>query len=120
MARVILGNAFSLNMVPQALERFMIGVVKITPSEVKQTINLAAEFIPAIGHHDTANVVISVLGLEGRYAEKVLEGAQRRPTITLQDGDRLIVAQYRGPRLPEGSTTLPPGATLEFYLVQIA
>jgi hypothetical protein len=31
----------------------------------------------------------------------------------------MLVAQYTGPRLPEGATTLPPGAKIRFILVLI-
>lgn len=40
-----------------------------------------------------------------------------RINVQLGDDQRIIVAQYRGPRLPEGATQLPEGATLEFYRV---
>jgi len=32
----------------------------------------------------------------------------------------LLVAQYVGPRLPEGATALPPGANIEYYVVRMA
>jgi len=31
----------------------------------------------------------------------------------------MVVAQYMGPRLPEGATTLPEGAKIEFWKVEL-
>ncbi|MCD6341097.1 MAG: DUF1874 domain-containing protein, partial [Desulfurococcales archaeon] len=42
-----------------------------------------------------------------------------RITIALQPGDKAIIAQYTGPRLPEGTTTLPDNATIEYFLINI-
>lgn len=42
-----------------------------------------------------------------------------RETMKLDAGDVLVVAQYVGPRLPEGATELPPNARIEYFTVQI-
>ena len=42
-----------------------------------------------------------------------------RCDVTLDDSASLIVAQYRGPRLPEGATSLPAGASIEFWQIYI-
>ena len=63
-----------------------------------------------IGHADTANVVSSLLGV---YVPS------NRVSVNLKKGDELIVAQYSGPRLAEGATTLPEGATIKWFLVTI-
>lgn len=36
-------------------------------------------------------------------------GATTRPTVSVSHGDVLLVAQYRGPHLPAGATSLPEG-----------
>jgi hypothetical protein len=58
----------------------------------------------AIGHQDTANV----LGVE-----------MNRINVKLNVGDIAYVAQLKGGRLPEGSTTLPEGFSFEFIKVTI-
>lgn len=103
---VILSNAFSLNMLVEDANLSVRKVNKATGREL-----LAQGFTSAIGHADTASVVSADLGLEV---------PMNRATITLQPGDTLVVAQYKGPRLPEGSTQLPEGASIEYYVVQFA
>ena len=98
-----LGNAFSLNMV--SIEKFtLIRARKVTPSDVP------VDAISAIGHADTARVVSGILGREI---------PANRVNVALEEGDVLYVAQYKGPRLEEGATKLPEGATLEFLEVTL-
>jgi hypothetical protein len=61
-----------------------------------------------VGHADTAAVFSSVLG-------RVV--AHNRETVKLAPDDILLVGQYIGPRLPEGATALPEGATIEWWIV---
>lgn len=101
MARKFLANAVSLSMLPLEAMNF-IRVKKINPNEVP------ADVESAIGHVDTAKVVSNILGFEVKT---------NRVSIKLTERDVLYVAQYTGPRLPEGATTLPEGASLEFFEV---
>lgn len=101
MAQHILTNAFSLSMLPVEAMNF-IRVRKITPDEIPTDVE------SAIGHQDTAKVVSSMLGFEVK---------PNRVSIKMSESDVLYVAQYTGPRLPEGATTLPEGANLEFFEV---
>lgn len=101
MAKHILVNAFSLNMLPLEAMNF-VWVKKINPEEVPTDVE------SAIGHTDTAKVVSGILGFEVK---------PNRVSIKLTESDVLYVAQYTGPRLPEGATTLPEGASLEFFEV---
>lgn len=101
MAKHILTNAFSLSMLPMEAMNF-VRVKKINPNDVP------ADVESAIGHQDTAKVVSDILGFEVK---------PNRVSIKLNENDVLYVAQYTGPRLPEGATTLPEGAILEFFEV---
>jgi len=97
---IYLGNAFSMNMVPRSLlqaVRFQpIGEPDTWPDEWV----LGAHSI--VGHADTARL----LGVECN-----------RQSVLLNRGDELIVAQYIGPRLPEGATELPEGARIAWVRV---
>ena len=99
-----LSNAFSINMVDGACS------VNFTPISAEEASHLLDEFTSGIGHPDTATVVSNILGKEV---------APNRVSIQLAQGDVLIVAQYTGPRLPEGATTLPEGATIKFWRVEV-
>ena len=102
MSKTYLSNAFSLNMIDvSAPSNFHIEPV--TPEEIANT-----DFISVIGHPDTANVVASILGCRVEF---------NRCTLTLEQDDILLVAQYKGPRLEEGATKLPDGATIEFLKI---
>ena len=100
MQRILI-NSFSLNMLPMEAMNF-VRVKKINPNEVPTDIE------SAIGHVDTAKVVSNILGFEVK---------PNRVSIKLTESDVLYVAQYTGPRLPEGATTLPEGANIEFFEV---
>jgi hypothetical protein len=63
-----------------------------------------------IGHIDTAKIISGMLGVEL---------PMNRKNVKLAQGEKMIVAQYSGPRLPEGATTLPEGAKIEFVLVEM-
>ena len=63
-----------------------------------------------IGHADTANVLSKLLNCEISC---------NRVSIQLRQGERCIVAQYIGPRLPEGCKELPEGSRIDFFLVKM-
>ena len=86
------------------------GSVNFRPLTVEEAAKLAVDCISAVGHADTAAVFSSDLG--------VMVPANRT-TIALRKGDKLLVGQYRGPRLPEGAKDLPEGSTIEWVLVSI-
>jgi hypothetical protein len=107
MARY-LTNAFSLNMVPG---RFIAAVEPISLPAARRLV-VAEGVTNAIGHADTDTVIRNLLGVSQ------LEKGER-VSLSLQAGDELVVAQYRGPRLSEGATTLPEGAAIEFAFVKL-
>lgn len=65
----------------------------------------ADEWTSAVGHADTAAIFADALGMQVPCA---------RVTVSLRKGDVAIIGQYRGPRLPEGASTLPEGATIQW------
>ena len=97
-------NAFSLNM--------LVGNADIVVREVSESVAaiLATSFTSAVGHADTAAVFSSVLGVEIPC---------NRATVALKDGDVALVGQYSGPRLAEGATSLPEGATIKWMVVGV-
>ena len=107
--KTYLVTAFSPNMLAAMLAS---GAVDIrfspaTAAEVKAL--LANGFTSAVGHASTVPLLEEALGVPTPAA---------RATIDLTPEDVLILAQYIGDRLPEGATTLPPGARLDWLVVR--
>lgn len=98
-----ISNAFSLNMLSDPT--CYIKTRRIGSSEIP------ADVVSVIGHADTASVVSSILGRNI---------PANRINVVLNEDDVLYVAQYKGPRLPEGATALPEGASLEFLEVKVS
>lgn len=110
MSRMILANAFSLNMLDVPMSST--ARVEFTRISTKHAGNLVRDYytVCAIGHTDTMAVVNNDLCTEFQA---------NRMTVSLEQGDTLVVAQYKGPRLEEGTKELPEGATIEYYLVEL-
>ena len=102
-----LSNGFSLAMLDS--RDVSVSVRRIEASTVKHHFS-RMPWESIVGHADTAAIISGMLGMDVPVARK---------SITLQDGDYLYVAQYTGPRLPEGATTLPDGSSLVFCLLTI-
>lgn len=102
---MIIVNAFSANMLPPEG-----GVVRFTPvsREHASAISVSAE--SAVGHADTAAVFSNELG---RLVEC------NRTSVTVERGTPLLLGQYSGPRLLEGATQLPQGATIRWMVVTL-
>lgn len=107
---MIITNAFSLNML-DANGTVHVEVTRLSRIEEVLIILLESGYTSAIGHADTAVVFASVLGVAVPF---------NRATVTLNRGDEAIVGQYRGPRLPEGATSLPEGASIEWLHVSVS
>lgn len=71
---------------------------------------LAAGFESAVGHADTAALVSQQLGIEVPV---------NRTSVKLPPGSEAVVAQYVGPRLPEGTKVLPDGARIDYLHVKV-
>jgi len=107
---MIVTNAISLNMLPPDVQFGGIIFRRITVEEAQRLVRKANEVVSAIGHADTARLVGRELGIE--------LPADRR-NVQLSD-ELMLVAQYVGPRLPEGTTELPQGARIEWFVVRLA
>lgn len=95
-------NAFPLQIVASGC------LLKVTDA-YREEVLFALEDGSAIGHADTAAVLADILGVTV---------PTNRVTLPLdQEAGDVVVAQYNGPRLPEGATTLPAGATITFRRV---
>ena len=64
--------------------------------------------VSAVGHADVAAIYSAALGIDIPV---------NRVSVKLEPRDELLVGQYVGPRLPEGATALPDGATIEWWRV---
>jgi hypothetical protein len=98
-------NAFSLNMVASFPATVTVEEVSTHEACVE-----AHGVSSGVGHPDTAAVFASILGTPV---------PMNRATVSLVSGDRVLVGQYSGPRLPEGATTLPEGATIKWLVVSV-
>lgn len=105
---IVLLNAFSFNMVDTSEP----GQLRFEPLDAAETASLLSRngFTSAVGHAETATLLSKDLGLKVGYA---------RATVKLKRGDRAVIAQYIGPRLPEGATELPPGAVINYINVGV-
>lgn len=99
-------NAFSLNMLATlpAAPRF----TELTLEQAR--ILLETGLDSAVGHADTAAVFEDVLGMSVPAV---------RATLLLHPGDKAVIGQYRGPRMPEGAHQLPEGATIQWILLEV-
>lgn len=107
-----LSNAFSLNMIP-CLQTGHIGLparITIVPELIADLRECLATtpWTSAIGHESTSTILSHILQLPV---------PTNRITLLLEPADTLIIAQYFGPRLPEGATELPPNCFFRFYKV---
>lgn len=105
---VYISNAISIGMFPvdQSVD------VRIKPARIEYIQELfdQVEVISAVGHASTAAVISDQIGY-------IVES--NRINVELTIDDCLIVAQYVGPRLPEGATTLPDGAEIRYFVVML-
>jgi hypothetical protein len=103
---MLLLNAFSINMLASLSFPVEVCFERVSVDEVKGDTELTS----AVGHPDTARVLGSLLGRDVPC---------NRATVSLAARERAWVAQYIGPRLPEGATVLPDGARIEFFKITV-
>lgn len=105
-----LGNALSLGMLDHLTEGTN-GNLSITGISLEDAKRWASQdFTSCVGHSDTAALISNMLDTDVQM---------NRMSTSLKPGDELLVAQYNGPRLPEGATSLPEGARIRWMLVKV-
>ena len=67
--------------------------------------------VSAVGHVDSAALYSAMLGRDVEF---------NRITVKAGEADELLIGQLMGPRPPEGSTTLPPGARIAWIAVMVS
>jgi len=100
------GNAFSLGMLDGS-QRLEVSALNIHQARYYVR---SGSWESCVGHADTAALLEEMLGVPVEM---------RRVSTALHSGDELLVAQYNGPRLPEGATSLPAGAKIRWYHVAV-
>lgn len=117
--KIIISNAFSLSMLDRETQKNAAGDPVYGNPRIPRPCDDPQDFLSeweaagatvesAVGHADTAAVFASILGRPV---------AVNRVNVKLEPDVLLMVGQYIGPRLPEGATTLPEGASIEWWTV---
>ena len=108
--KTIVANAFSYNMFDWNQISEVTSVAKKLSLEEFADELKKKEWTSSIGHGDMAGLLTKITGVEipmNKCNDKLIPG------------DVLLVAQYTGPRLPEGATQLPEGASIVFLKCEI-
>jgi len=110
-------NSFSLSMLDawrleDAESRTQIRVTPVSDPRawLAEAESLHGKSVSAVGHADTAALFSDILCRSVEF---------NRVSIKLDESTELLVGQLCGPRPPEGSTTLPEGATIKWLSVSI-
>lgn len=102
---IVITNAFSINMLQNSMN---VSFTQISLATAKRIVE-KDDTRSAVGHADIAAIMSSLLGI---YIPA------SRSTIEFSGINPMLVGQYRGPRLPEGATSLPENANVEWWLVE--
>jgi hypothetical protein len=104
--RRYISNAFSLSMLQEG------GDIEIRRVDAQAWFERErfTTVTSVVGHKDTAELFSAVLG-------RII--VENRVSITLWKGDEILVGQYVGPRLTEGTRVLPDGATILWFGVTV-
>ena len=105
--RKFIANALSLNMIAAGVTA---GRIDFAVADLATAKEFAVGAVSIVGHPDSAAQI-------GNDLEK--EVKPNRATVALEPGGELLVAQYRGQRLPEGTTKLPEGVSFTYYKVKL-
>jgi hypothetical protein len=103
---IYVANAFSLGMLSSPAVTLDI----IECDAASAAYELRGDYRSCVGHADTACLMA---------AELERDIPVHRASITVVAGDTVVVGQYSGPRLPEGTTELPPGAGFRWFIVRV-
>lgn len=104
-------NAISANMLADLCNGHQMHV-KFTPITEKAAGEFARahKVTSAVGHSDTARIFANVLGVPV---------PMNRISVWLEFGEKALLGQYNGPRLPKGATELPEGAYIQWVVVEV-
>jgi hypothetical protein len=100
-------NAFSLNMIK--VQETQIVITEIPLDDVKYLMR-SNECKSYIGHKDLAEIVSE----QTQFSIPV-----NRENFVFGEVNRALVFQYNGPRLEEGTRTLPQDAKIKYYHVKV-
>lgn len=103
----LIGNAFSAGMLSGSAN---VKFIALSLEDAEELVK-HYKFTSCIGHADTALLVSSLLKEEF---------PMNRCSTVLEPGDSLLIAQYNGPRLPEGATVLPEGAKIRWFFAEVS
>lgn len=107
MKPTLITNAFSLNMLDaNHAPGYVIDIIPVSVEYINKTCPVLTS---AVGHKDTAALISGILGREVEMNRCNVNVDSIDPEVGM------VVAQYRGPRLAEGVTTLPQGSSIQFY-----
>jgi len=103
-------NAISLGMLSGDVQSASLQLTEIAdPREFLRDVGARfGQVVSAVGHADTAALFATLLDRPV---------APARVTLQFSPYDVYLVGQLAGPRLPEGATTLPEGASIRWILV---
>ena len=110
---MILCNSFSINMLPKFIGACDIHIESISKEGAMSLTHAAqinGKLKSIIGHPDIAKIVQNELQLD-------MDLFNRETFKWTEKSENLLVAQYMGERLPEGTRTLPTGSIIIYYLV---
>lgn len=111
MAKVFIVNALPASVLLGALHEGegAVQFSELSTEEAAEAIQVLGA-VSAVGHADTAGLFSNLLDMPIEF--------QRLSVPAFGEGTKnLIAGLYTGPRLPEGSTTLPEGASIRWVLV---
>ena len=105
-------NAFSPSMLEGSCKvSFQVVTLEQAKVWVKDIQDDGTRPVSAVGHADTAGLFSDLLGVNI---------APCRVNVTLKKDDTLLVGQYVGPRLPEGTKELPQGAKVIWWIIVLS
>lgn len=112
-SRIYVMNAFSFNMMPSSCKGDIFYQEVTRAQAIFKIARNLEDLSFMITTEDIANVLSHELGTE------IKGGKEHRCSVSLQNGDKVLVCQYSGSRLPEGSKRLPPNANVRYFWLEL-
>lgn len=117
---LVIANAFSLNMLRDRNQEttYACEYAAIPLSMRPLTLNEAIAEVRLSGNNGGYRSVVGHAELGPIFTEMLKTPvAVSRETYAMADDEMILVGQYTGPRLAEGTKQLPPGARIEWWLI---